>query len=320
MKMQAHALLCGLTIARLLCSPTAARANEIDQRTFEDPEAAGAALLAAARASDDTKLVAIFGPGSEDLLSSGDPIADEGRRKRFVAAYEKKHSWVSAAGDEMILNAGDSDWPFPIPLVDTEDGWRFDTERGAEEILNRRIGRNELGAIQACLAFVDAEREYFERNPMGGPPQYAQFIASSEGRKNGLYWDVKEGEEPSPLGALFSAARAEGYDPKQGSGEPYQGYVYRILLAQGDDAHGGERAYVVDGKMTGGFALIAWPAKYDSSGVMTFLVNQTGVLYEKDLGPDTTKIATQIDAFDPDETWDVVSAEARRPPDEASSS
>lgn len=149
---------------------------------------------------------------------------------------------------------------------------------------------------------------------MGDPARYAQFIASSAGKKDGLYWDVKEGEEPSPLGAVFAAARAEGYDPKQGSGEPFHGYVYRILTEQDDDAHGGEMNYVVDGKMTKGFGLVAWPAKYGSSGVMTFLINQSGVIYEKDLGPETAEAATQIGAFDPDESWDVVSAAARVPP------
>lgn len=313
MKTRSQTLRRALTTAGLLFAFSAAHAEEVDPQTFASPESAGKALAAAAR-EDDGKLTAIFGPNTGDLLSSGDPVADRRRRERFVAAYEKKHGWVPAAGDEMILNVGEKDWPFPIPLVDTKDGWRFDTKRGAEEILNRRIGRNELGAIQACLAFVDAEREYFQRAPMGGASQYAQFIASSEGKKNGLHWDVKEGEEPSPLGALFSAARAEGYDPKQGSGEPYHGYVYRVLLEQGDDANGGELDYVVDGKMTRGFALIAWPAKYDASGVMTFLVNQTGVVYEKDLGPDTAELARKIEEFDPDESWDVVSAEARRPP------
>ena len=300
MKTATQPLLCGLFVASLFTCPTPAHAEETGAQTFASPKAAGAALVDAARTEDNAKMTALFGAGSEDLFSSGDPVAEKNRRARFIAAYEQDHDWTTAPGDEMILNVGKTDWPFPIPLVETQDGWRFDTARGAEEILNRRIGRNELGAIQACLAFVDAERDYFERNPMGGTPQYARFIASAAGKKNGLYWEAKKGEAPSPLGSIFAAARAEGYDMKKGSSEPYHGYVYRILLEQGDDANGGELDYVVDGKMTEGFGLIAWPAKYGSSGIMTFLVNQTGVLYEKDLGPETAELASKIDEFAPD--------------------
>lgn len=292
-----------------------ASAEKLEQKTFKDPEAAGVAVVAAAKADDNAELVTIFGPDSEDLISSGDPVADKSRREKFVAGYDAKHEWNAAPDDEQILSIGTTNWPFPIPLVETEDGWRFDTQRGAEEILNRRIGRNELGAIQASLAFVDAQREYYEREPMGPPARYAQFIASSEGKKDGLYWPVAEGDPESPLGPVFAAARAEGYDPKQGPGAPFHGYIFRVLTKQGDDAFGGEMDYVVDGKMTKGFGLLAWPAKYGASGVMTFLVNQTGVLYEKDLGPETAEAATLLDAFDPDESWDVVSAEARTPPD-----
>lgn len=308
--------ICMLAAAAFVFSAASvASAEEIAQTTFKDPEAAGTAVMTAAKADDNATLLAIFGPDSNDLISSGDPVADKSRRDKFVAGYDAKHEWNAAAGDEQVLSIGMTDWPFPIPLVETEDGWRFDTKRGAEEILNRRIGRNELGAIQACLAFVDAEREYYEREPMGAPPRYAEFIASSEGKKDGLFWPVAEGEPESPLGPIFAAARAEGYDPKQGSGSPFHGYIFRVLTKQGDDAFGGDKDYVVDGKMTKGFGLLAWPAKYGSSGVMTFLVNQTGVIYEKNLGPETAKIATQIDAFDPDESWDVVSAASLTPPD-----
>jgi len=287
-------------------------------KTFDTPEAAGKALIAAAKANDTNTLVAILGPGSEDLVSSGDPVADESVRTRFVAAYEQKHRWTPTPEGLQILDAGESDWPFPIPLVDTKDGWRFDAASGYQEILDRRIGRNELRSIQACLAFVDAERDYYARNPQSGTPQYAQLIASTPGKKDGLFWKTTEGEDPSPLGSLFAAARAKGYfaaQAEQGSREPYQGYIYRVLVKQTDDAHGGELDYVVDGAMTKGFALLAWPAKYGVSGVMTFLVNQTGVVYEKDLGPDTAEIAAKIEAFDPDMSWGVVSAEARVPPD-----
>ncbi|MDG2307551.1 MAG: DUF2950 family protein [Candidatus Binatia bacterium] len=312
--MKNHVTTAGLLAATaLFLTPSFASADD-GQKTFQTPEAAGAALLAAAKADDTAALVAIFGPESESLISSGDPVADKSRRDEFVADYGAKHHWSAGLDDSQVLDAGKTDWPFPIPLVDTSKGWRFDTARGQDEILNRRIGRNELGAIQACLAFVDAEQEYHDRNPLDGKPQYAQFIASSDDQKNGLYWPNAEGSEPSPLGAAFAAARAAGYAPKQGFGDPLYGYVYRVLRAQGAAAHGGAADYVVDGAMTKGFALLASPAKYEASGVMTFLVNQTGVIYEKDLGPDTTEIVSKIETFDPDESWDVVSAQARTPP------
>lgn len=304
-----------LAATTVLFSALVSSADGHDPKSFETPEAAGKALLAAAKADDTAALVAILGPGSDDLVSSGDPVADGSLRERFIAAYTQKHRWVSAPDDGRVLETGASDWPFPIPLVETGDGWRFDAARGREEILDRRIGRNELFAIQACLAFIDAQAEYYARNPQGGTPQYAQRIASTDGEKNGLFWKTAAGEDPSPLGALFAAARAEGYTATPGSEASYHGYVYRILLGQGGDAHGGPSSYVVDGAMTKGFALLAWPAKYGASGVMTFLVNQTGVLYEKDLGPDTGAIAAKIAAFDPDVSWDVVSREARVPPD-----
>ncbi len=313
-----QATLALLLALSLLAGPGTANADGEGQKTFDTREAAGQALVVAAKADDTAALVAILGPGSEDLVASGDPVADDGRREKFVTGYEQKHHWTSTPDGLQVLDTGDSDWPFPVPLVETEDGWRFDTEQGDQEILNRRIGRNELGAIQACLVFVDAEQEYHARKPMGEPARYAQVIASSEGTKDGLFWETAKGEEPSPLGEVFAAARAQGYSATQGSGEPFHGYVYRVLHEQGDDAYGGELDYVVDGAMTKGFALIASPAKYGASGIMTFLVNQTGVIYQKDLSDDTSEIVAKTDSFDPDESWDVVSAAARRPPNDAS--
>jgi len=307
------------TIAGLLAalivsfSPLVATAEETAQKTFKSPAAAGEALLASAKANDTDALIAIFGPGSKDLVFSGDPAADASLRERFVAAYEQKHEWKPAPDNLKILIVGKDHWPFPIPLVETESVSHFDTERGREEVLDRRVGRNELSAIQACLAFVDAEREYYAWNPMGGTPQYARAIASADGKKNGLFWITGEGEKPSPLGALFAAARTEGYSAKEGPDAPYHGYRFRVLLKQGEEAHSGAVEYIMDGAMTKGFALLAWPAKYGASGVMTFLVNQTGLVYEKNLGPDTSEITAKIDAFDPDISWDVVSGEALNP-------
>jgi len=307
--------LAGLLVATtLLLAPLVSCGNGYVQKSFQSPEAAGEILFSAARTNDTEALVGILGPDSDTLVSSGDPVADASLRKKFVAAYEQKHQWASAPDDQKVLEVGKSDWPFPIPLVRAESGWQFDTARGREEILDRRIGRNEYRAIQACLAFVDAERDYYARNPMGGTPQYAQSLASAKGKKDGLFWKAGEGEKPSPLGAIFAAARAEGYSGEQGSNAPYHGYIYRVLLKQGKEAHGGALDYVVDGAMTKGFALLAWPAKYGASGVMTFLVNQTGVIYQKNLGPDTAEIAAKIRAFDPDGSWGVVSSEALEPP------
>lgn len=306
-----------LAAATLLLAPLVSSGESHTQKFFQTPQAAGEVLFSAARTNDTTILVAILGPESEDLVSSGDPVADAALRKKFVAAYEQKHEWTSAPGGLKVLVAGKDDWPFPIPLVHTDAGWHFDSARGREEILDRRIGRNEYRAIQACLSFVEAEHEYHALNPMGGTPQYAQHIASTEGKKNGLFWKTAEGQKPSPLGAEFAAARAEGYSAKDGPDAPFHGYLYRVLLEQGKEAHGGALDYVVDGAMTKGFALIASPAKYGASGVMTFLVNQTGVIYQKNLGPDTAELAEKIRAFDPDSSWGVVDADARKAPPDA---
>lgn len=293
--------------ARAEVAPTA--------KLFANPEAAGEAVLAATKARDHDALVVIFGTQSDDLLSSGDPVADSTVRDRFIAAYERKHAWVAGPGDARTLTVGELDWPLPVPLVQTKDGWRFDVEQGREEILDRRVGRNELGAIQACLAFVDAEHEYYAEKPLGDPPRFAARIASSEGKKDGLYWPTDEGEPQSPLGPEFAQARAQGYTPGDGARAPFHGYLFKILTKQGEAANGGEQSYERDGAMTEGFALLAWPAKYGNSGVMTFLVDENGVVYEKDLGPETPTLGQSIDAFDPDVSWDVVPAEARMPPE-----
>ena len=299
-----------LATTALLLAPMTSHADAHGSESFASPEAAAAALVEAAQTNDTKRLLAIFGPDATALVSSGDPTADAHLRKEFVTEYEQKHRWAPADNGSKILEAGKSDWPFPIPLVPGNGGWHFDTASGREEILNRRIGRNEFSAIQASLAFVDAEREYFARNPMGGTPQYARNLTSAPGKKNGLFWKTDDGEMPSPLGEFYAAARAQGYSGSQGPDAAYHGYVYRILLAQGPEAYGGSMDYIVDGAMTNGFALIARPAKHGASGEMTFLVNQTGIVYEKNLGPDTAELADKIQAFDPDGSWGVVAAEA----------
>jgi len=275
------------------------------QKGFATPEEAVKAVVTAARNNDDKELIAIFGPSAKDLIFSGDAVEDKQRRELLLGKYDEKNGIVSQNGN-MIFVIGKDDWPFPIPLVKKGDVWSFDTDKGREEILNRRIGENELDTIQTLLAVVDAEREYAMDDRDGdGILEYAGKFLSDPGKKNGLYWKTKEGEAPSPLGEFVADARAEGYT-LAGSKQkpvPYHGYYFRMLKAQGKDAAGGAYDYVVKGKMIGGFAVLAFPAKYGNSGVMTFLVNHDGVVYQKDLGRNTAKAAKAIKKFDPDKTW-----------------
>jgi len=275
------------------------------QKSFPSAEEAVKALVAALMINDDKELLAIFGKGGEEVISSGDPVADRQGRELFLKKYEEKNSLVSQkTGVTLVL--GLVEWPFPIPVVKRGTAWFFDTARGKEEILNRRIGENELSAIETCLAIVDAQREYAMMDIDGdGVPEYAEKLLSDPGKKNGLYWETKEGEAPSPIGPELAEARKEGYSGKNatGSGLPYHGYYYRALKAQGKNAAGGAYEYVIRGKMIGGFALVAYPAKYGNSGVMTFIVNHDGVVYQKDLGKDTAKSGEAMKKFDPDKTW-----------------
>jgi len=275
------------------------------QRSFASPEEAAKALVAAIRSQDLKALTIILGPGSDELVESGDAVADRARRARFVKAYEESNKLVRAGDAKAVLNVGKDDWPFPIPIVKDGRAWRFDTNAGKEEILNRRIGRNELAVVQVLQAYVDAQREYYLRNPQGDKLlQYAQRIASSEGKRDGLYFPTKTGEKPSPLGPLVESAKALGYTRAKGAQPaPYYGYYYRVLKGQGPAARGGSYDYVVQDKMIGGFALIAWPASYGNSGVMSFIVNHDGVVYESDLGPDSAAKAQKITTFNPDQGW-----------------
>ncbi len=281
-------------------------AADAKQKSFKSPEEAVRGLVGAVKGNDTKELLMIFGPAGKELIFSGDEVADKAWRDRFVKAYEEMNKLVSENDKKIILHVGNGEWPYPIPIVKEGENWFFDTKAGKEEILNRRIGRNELNAIQVCMAYVDAQREYIlEDRDENKLLEYAQKFVSKKGLKNGLYWEAKEGEERSPFGPLIAKAAVEGYTGKRplGRRNPYHGYYYKILKAQGKNAPGGEYDYVVNGKMIGGFASVAYPAEYGSSGIMTFIVNQEGVVYQSNLGKDTEKIARAMEKFDPDETW-----------------
>jgi hypothetical protein len=272
------------------------------QSTFATPEEAAAALAEAMRSDERKQIWRVLGPGASKLIRSGDPVQDKDAREAFVAAYEKSVKF-ERSDDKATLLVGPNDFPFPYPLVMKNDRWQFDAKQGDEQVLNRRIGRNELSAISVCLAYVDAQREYAALDRNGnGLLEYAQKLASTPGKHDGLYWKTKEGEAPSPLGPLAASAHSQGYG-RAGPGEPYHGYFYKILTGQGKDAPGGAYDYIVKGKMIGGFGLVAYPARWGNSGVMTFVCNHDGVVYEKNLGQDTQAIASRMTLFDPDATW-----------------
>jgi hypothetical protein len=272
-------------------------------RRFASAEEAVRALVGAVRGGNTEALVGILGRDSRALVVSGDPVLDRRTRERFLAEYDAASTLV-ADGETTVLHIGRDDWPFPIPLVKDGDRWRFDARRGRDEILARRIGRNELYTIQTCLAYVDAQREYYATDRNGdGILEYAKRFASTPGSHDGLYWPTQPGERPSPLGELVVRARAEGYRRETAGHTPFHGYFYRILTAQGPSAPDGAYDYVVRGHMLAGFALVALPAQYGVSGVMTFIVNHDGVVYQKDLGPRTRELAMAMRAFDPDPTW-----------------
>jgi DUF2950 family protein len=275
------------------------------QQSFSTPEDAAAALAAAAKADTSRAILKVLGYGAGDVVSSGDEVADADTRQRFLSMYDSKHSIKAEGNSKATLMLGPDDFPFPIPLVNSKSGWAFDTDEGRIEVLRRRIGRNELDAIQTALAFVDAENEYAEKDRGEGVGVYAQRIVSSPGKKDGLFW--RDDSDPSPLGELAAEASREGYKV-DGQGAPYHGYYFRILRGQGSNAPGGALDYVVKGKMIGGYGLIAYPAEYANSGVMTFVVNHAGTVYEKDLGPGTDSIARRITVFNPDQTWKKVDA------------
>jgi hypothetical protein len=292
--------------AAALSATDSAAAAKAKSKTFASPEEAATALIDAMKNGDEAQLAAIFGPGSESLISSGDKVRDKAVWEWFLRKYGEKNSLEKKGDDEAILQVGKDDWPFPIPLVKRGSAWSYDTAAGREEILNRRIGTNELHVIDVLRSYVDAQREYVRKDwDHDGEYAYAQKFASTPGKKDGLYWKVGEGEEPSPFGPFAARAAQEGYTPKAKTEKPspYYGYYFKILKAQGKNATGGAYDYVVKGNMILGFGLVAWPAKYGASGIMTFLVNQEGVVYQKDLGKGTTKAAKGMKMYDPDPTW-----------------
>jgi hypothetical protein len=293
-----------LTVAALLCTAASVASA---QQAFKTPDEAASALVSAAKAGDMKALATVLGPDGDDIVSSGDEVADAATRQKFVAAYDAKHRIDMEGDNKAIMVLGQEDYPLPIPLVWKDGQWRFDTAAGRDEILARRIGRNELDAIQASLAYVDAQNEYAEKDRIGaGVNTYAQRIVSQPGKKDGLYWPTSQGEDASPLGELVAEATTQGY--RVGGGRtPFHGYYFKILTKQGLAASGGELDYVVRGKMIGGFALVAYPAEYRNSGVMTFIVNHEGTVFQKDLGPDTAKLAERMTSFNPDQTWQKVS-------------
>jgi len=272
-------------------------------RVFASPDDAGNGLLDAAKSGDQNAVVAVFGPESKEIIFSGDAVQDKATVDAFVAAYGVMHRWRKMPDGAQILLIGADNFPFPIPLKKNGAGqWFFDVAAGKEEILSRRIGRNELAVIDVCGALADAEAEYFSQ-PHEGANQYAVKFISDSGKQNGLYWDSPEGQPKSPLGPLVAFATTEGYSVKPNSHQPFHGYYFHMLNRQGSHAPGGAKDYVVDGKMVGGFAFVAYPAEYGNSGVMTFIINQDGVLLQKDLGKTTGEIATAMTEFDPDTSW-----------------
>jgi hypothetical protein len=279
-------------------------ATAVVQAVYASPEDAAKALYDAVKTHDVKAVYKVFGPGSDKYIYTGDEVADQQMRERFLAAYEKAVKIEREGDAKAILLVGEQEYPMPFPLVKGSKGWQFDAKAGAEEIVNRRIGENELFAIKSCLAYGDAQQEYAEADRDGdGLIEYAQKFRSSEGKHDGLYWPTTDDEPLSPLGPLAAQVRSEGYSAKSANPAPLHGYYYRILTAQGKDAPGGAYDYLVKGNLIGGYALVAYPARWGASGVMTFMCNHDGVVYQKNLGEDTAAIASKMTAFNPDATW-----------------
>ncbi len=277
-------------------------------RVFVAPEEAGNALQASAKSNDQAALSAIFGPEAKELLDSGDPVEDKTAAQTFVAKYSEMHRWRRMKDGSQTLLVGADNFPFPIPLKKNAGGqWYFDAAAGKDEILNRRIGRNELSVIDICRALVEAQSEYFSQKHEGEvAKQYAMKFISDPGKQNGLYWKSAGGQPESPLGPQVTLATSEGYTVSPAAHAPFRGYFFRMLTGQGDKAKGGAKDYVANGKMVDGFAFVAYPAQYGQSGVMTFMTNQDGVVFQKDLGNTTADLATAMNKFDPGAGWNPV--------------
>jgi hypothetical protein len=289
--------------------------HRAQQPSFETPEAAVDALVAATEKHDVAELERLLGPGTEYLLESGDGVADRAEREGFLKRYHARHRLVVGGPDDFVLQVGADDWPLPIPLVREGAKWRFDGAAGADELVLRRIGANELRTIDVMRGFVAAQQDYAAQGHDGAAAGvYATRFRSTPGKQDGLFWEVSTGEPPSPAGPFLAAAAEEGYalegaNEKTGKRSPYHGYVYRMLLSQGAAANGGARDYLQNGRLTGGFAMLATPETYGVSGVMSFIVNQDGVVWQRDLGDDTAQVAQSIDKFDPDQSWTPIAPE-----------
>jgi hypothetical protein len=293
-----------VAVALLVATGLGACARKTDHTSFASPDEAATALIAAARKGDQATLRKLFGPDSEEILSSGDEVADKTARENFVSMYDANHALVPEGEDKVWLQIGADGWPMPVPIVKRDGRWFLDGAAGADEVVYRRVGRNELGAIAVCRGYVDAQVEYASEDRDGeGAGIYANKLVSDPGTHNGLYWEAAEGEPESPVGPAIAAAAAEGYHAGAGA---YHGYKYRQLYRQTDNANGGAIEYFDNGVLRNGFALIAWPAEYGVSGVMTFIVNQDGVVFQKDLGEDTEIAVAAMTAYDPDPTWTAV--------------
>jgi len=276
------------------------------QKTFASPDDAAKALVEAAKSDNREAMLAIFGPESKEFIYSGDAGRDKTEFAGFVSDYDIMHRWRKLDNNSEVLITGADNKTFPIPLKKNDAGqWAFDTVAGKQEILARRIGRNEIAAIDVCGAVADAQKQYFSQ-PRDGIKQYAQKFISDEGKQNGLYWPSPEGQPKSPLGPLLAYASAQGFQVKPDSHQPFYGYFFQMLEKQGPDAKGGVKNYIVNGRMTGGFAVLAYPAQYGDTGIMTFIINQNGVVFEKDLGKTTDQVAATMTEFNPDKSWKIV--------------
>ena len=299
-----------VTLALVGCADQAAPPRVVGAgEVFTTPEQAVEALVAANRAGDPGTIGRILGPSASELISSGDPVADKAGEQKFVAAYDAQHALETESDDKAILIVGQNHWPLPIPIVRVaENAWQFDTAAGRQEILDRRVGRNESTVIDICRTYVVAQRDYAQlQMRRNGIAHFAQHIISTKGKKDGLYWPTKPGQPESPLGPMIAGAEAEGYHPgkKTDGPKPFHGYIFRLLKGQGAHAPGGAQSYMAGGHLTKGYGLIAVPAKYGDSGIMTFIVNQTGIVFEKNLGPDSLKAAAQLTVYDPDDSWHI---------------
>lgn len=297
-------LLCLTLAAGLACKGAAPK--ESGQRTFETPEEAAKALNDAAKAQGNESLLAIFGSGGKDLIDTSDPTTTRQNRQVFNVAFKEGWRWIDEGANKKTLVIGHESWPFPVPLVKEGNSWRFDTAAGTEEVIARRVGRNELAVIKVCQTYVKAQQLYARQGHDGKPAGvYAIAFRSNPGKQDGLYWPSTIGQKASPLGDLVAEAAAEGRDLSQGQASPFHGYYFKILTGQGAAASGGQQDYIVNGVMSKGFALVAWPARYDATGVMTFLVNQDGTVREKDLGQGTDAAVKAMTTYNPD-GWETV--------------